>query len=200
MIATVKPKLTFEQFLEICPDQGRYELVNGELVEMSATRNHDDVAELIDRCFYDEVKRANLPYVVKRAIPIRTTSENGEEQGRIPDISVIDRDLWRANRSDYAALRSPIQLAVEVVSTNWDDDYIDKLDEYQRMGIHEYWIVDYLALGGREYLGKPKFPTIFIFVLDEKGEYQRSMFRGTDAITSSTFPELQLTAEQILTA
>jgi Uma2 family endonuclease len=28
---------------------------------------------------------------------------------------------------------------------NWDNDYIDKLDEYQRLGILEYWIVDYLA-------------------------------------------------------
>ncbi|CAN1209418.1 Putative restriction endonuclease domain-containing protein [Tumidithrix helvetica PCC 7403] len=200
MIATVKPKLTFEQFLEVCPEQGRYELVNGELVEMPATRNHDDIAELLDRYFYDEVKRTGLKYVVKRAIPIRTLSHDGIEQGRIPDVIAIDRDDWRANRSDYAALRSPIQLAVEVVSTNWDDDYIDKLDEYQRMGIHEYWIVDYLALGGREYLGKPKLPTIFVYVLDDKGEYQRSMFRGNDAIASSTFPELQLTAEQILKA
>ena len=40
----------------------------------------------------------------------------------------------------------PIQLAVEVTSTNWEDDYLDKLEEYQRLGIAEYWIVDYLAI------------------------------------------------------
>ncbi|MEE3716657.1 Uma2 family endonuclease [Tumidithrix elongata RA019] len=200
MITTVKPKLTFEEFLELSPNCSHYELVDGELVERSITRNHIDIADFLDRCFYDEVKRSDLSYVIKQSVLLRTLSQDGTEQGRMPDVSVIDRDDWRANRSDYAALRSPIQLAVEVVSTNWDDDYIDKLDEYQRMGIHEYWIVDYLALGGREYLGKPKLPTIFVYVLDDKGEYQRSMFRGNDAIASSTFPELQLTAEQILKA
>ncbi len=39
------------------------------------------------------------------------------------------------------------------------------------MGISEYWIVDYAALGGREFIGKPKQPTILIGSLDE-GEYQ----------------------------
>jgi Uma2 family endonuclease len=49
--------------------------------------------------------------------------------------------------SDYAAFTEPIQLAVEVVSTNWEDDYEDKLDEYERLGIAEYWIIDYLVQG-----------------------------------------------------
>ncbi|WP_448561002.1 Uma2 family endonuclease [Trichothermofontia sp.] len=53
-------------------------------------------------------------------------------------------------------MREPIQLVVEVVSTNWEDDYIDKLDKYDRLDISEYWIVDYLALGSRRYLGNPK--------------------------------------------
>jgi Uma2 family endonuclease len=63
----------------------------------------------------------------------------------------------------------PIQLAVEVVSTNWEDDYIDKLDEYQRLGIAEYWIVDYLAIGSRNYLGNPKVPTVFVYQLGAMG-------------------------------
>ncbi|GAX44610.1 hypothetical protein NIES4075_56290 [Tolypothrix sp. NIES-4075] len=37
-------------------------------------------------------------------------------------------------------LIEPIQLAVEVVSTNWEDDYVDKLDKYQRLGIA--WFLD----------------------------------------------------------
>lgn len=81
---------------------------------------------------------------------------------------VIDRDIWRSDRLNHRGVREPIQLAVEVVSTNWEDDYIDKLDEYARLGISEYWIVDYLALGSRIYLGDPKQPSIFIFVLDQK--------------------------------
>jgi Uma2 family endonuclease len=44
MTPTTQQKLTFEQFLEQCPEEGFYELVNGEIVEVRSTRNHDDVA------------------------------------------------------------------------------------------------------------------------------------------------------------
>jgi len=91
-------------------------------------------------------------------------------------------------------------LAVEVVSTNWEDDYIDKLDEYQRLGITEFWIVDYLAIGSRTYLGHPKVPTVFVYLLDESGVYQVNAFRGTDRIISQTFPDLNLALDQLLAA
>ncbi len=32
-----KQKLTFDQFLEECPEEGLYELVDGEIVEVRAT-------------------------------------------------------------------------------------------------------------------------------------------------------------------
>jgi Uma2 family endonuclease len=200
MIATVTQKLTFDQFLVECPEDGRYELVNGEIVEMNATRNHDDVANFMLFGFNDEIRRLNLNYVVNITAVIRTVTKAGIEQGRRPDVSVIDRDLWRSNRSDYSALREPIQLAVEVTSTNWDDDYIDKLDEYQRLGIPEYWIVDYLAIGSRDFLGNPKIPTVFVYLLDAEGNYQKTAFQGSDRIVSRTFSELTLTAEQVMNA
>ncbi|MBD2202914.1 Uma2 family endonuclease [Calothrix sp. FACHB-1219] len=195
-----KQKLTFYQFLEQCPEEGFYELVNGEIVEVRATRNHDDVANLLLFAFNDEIRRLLLNYVVNNTAVIKTITAEGVEQGRKPDVSVIDKDIWRSNRTAYSALEESIQLAVEVTSTNWEDDYIDKLDEYQRLGIKEYWIVDYLAIGLREYLGNPKVPTVFVFVLDSNGKYQRHQFRGSERIISPTFPELTLTAEQILTA
>jgi Uma2 family endonuclease len=200
MTPTTQQKLTFDQFLEQCPEEGFYELVNGEIVEVRSTRNHDDVANFLLFSLNDEIRRLNLNYVVNNTAVIRTVTQDETEQGRKPDVSVIDRAVWRSNRSDYNALEEPIQLAVEVTSTNWDDDYIDKLDEYQRLGIHEYWIVDYLAIASREYLGNPKIPTLFVFLLDAEGKYQRTQFRGDERIISATFPELTLTATQVLNA
>jgi Uma2 family endonuclease len=200
MTPTTQQKLTFDQFLEQCPEEGFYELVNGEIVEVRSTRNHDDVANFLLFSLNDEIRRLNLNYVVNNTAVIRTVTQDGTEQGRKPDVSVIERAVWRSNRSDYNALEEPIQLAVEVTSTNWDDDYIDKLDEYQRLGIHEYWIVDYLAIASREYLGNPKIPTLFVFLLDAEGKYQRTQFRGDERIISATFPELTLTATQVLNA
>lgn len=119
---------------------------------------------------------------------IRTFSLEGKEQGRFPDISVVDRTLWDANPTAYTAFTEPLQVAVEVVSSNWEDDYIDKLDEYQRLGIPEYWIVDYQAIGSRSLLGNPKIPTIFVCLLNKSGQYQLYPYRGDERIVS---PPLQ---------
>lgn len=109
------------------------------------------------------------------------------------------RRLWNSNVLAYGALIEPIQLAVAVTSTNWDDDYIDKLDEYQRLGIFEYWIVDYLAIASRAYLGNPKLPTVFVYQFID-GQYQVQKFTGNERIISATFPELQITVKQIVAA
>lgn len=200
MSIAAKQKLTFDQFLEQYPEDGRYELIDGEIVRILATRQHEDIADFIADAMKDEVKLRQLSYRVSDRIVVATQTKAGKEQGRTPDVSVVDLNLWRSNRLAYSALQEPIQLAVEVVSTNWEDDYIDKLDEYQRLGIREYWIVDYLAIGSRTDLGNPKTPTVFVYVLDESGAYQSTAFKGDDRILSRTFPELTLTMNQILDA
>lgn len=159
---------------------------------------HDNIADFLSDTFKDEVKRLKLDYRVSGRLVIRTFTANGKEEGRHPDVSVVDKTLWESQPFAHSALTEPPQLVVEVVSTNWEDDYIDKLDEYQRLGIPEYWIVDYLALGSRNYLGNPKVPTVFVYLLDENGVYQMTPYQGTDRIISRTFPELALTAEQVL--
>jgi Uma2 family endonuclease len=94
---------------------------------------------------------------------------------------------------------SSVRLAVEVVSTNWQDDYHFKFADYEKLGIPEYWVVDYAALGGRRFVGNPKQPTLSVYQLVD-GEYQISQFRGDDRVESLAFPELKLTASQIFRA
>ncbi|MFO0542257.1 MAG: Uma2 family endonuclease [Pseudanabaena sp.] len=194
----VKTKLTYEEFLEICPKDGKYELVDGELVAVANTRQHENIVAFIYKKFDREIDRLSLDFVVRQNVSIKTNKINGLSQGRVPDISIIDRDTWYSNPSDYSSLIEPIQLAIEVVSTNWTDDYIEKFDEYQRLGIPEYWIVDYKAIASREFLGNSKIPTIFVNLLDANGKYQTSKFTGEAIVKSKTFPELGLTAAQIL--
>lgn len=200
MTTTTVKKLTFEEFLEQYPDgYGIYELVNGEIVQVEPTRTHKNVARFLLFAFNDEIRRLGLDYIVDKDVIIRTFTDVGEERGRNPDVSVVSQSLWNSNVLAYAALTEPIQLAVEVASTNWEDDYVDKLDEYQRLGIPEYWIVDYLAIASRAYLGNPKAPSIFIHQLVD-GQYQAQQFRANDQIVSKTFPELELTVEQVVAA
>ena len=191
---------TFEQFITQLPDEeGRYEWVNGQIMRILPTRKHETLAEFITDIFKDEVKHSELNYWVSGRIVIKTETNAGKEQGRYPDVTVVYKALWNANPTAYSALSNPPQLVVEVVSTNWEDDYVDKLEEYQRLGIPEYWIVDYLAVASRSYLGNPKEPTIFICILTENGTYQINKYKGSDRLISPTFPELVITVEQILT-
>ena len=194
----VKTKLTYEEFLEICPKDGKYELIDGELVAVANTRQHENIVAFIYKKFDREIDRLSLDFVLRQNVSIKTNKINGLSQGRVPDISVIDRDTWYSNPSDYSSLIEPIQLAIEVTSSNWTDDYVEKFDEYQRLGIPEYWIVDYKAIASREFLGNPKIPTIFVNLLDANGKYQTSKFTGEAIVKSKTFPELGLTAAQIL--
>ena len=199
MLQTSFQKLTFEEFLACRPDDGIYELVNGEIVCIEATRAHKNVARFLMLAFNDEARRLKLDYFADKDITVRTITANGQEQGRTPDVGVVVASEWNSNPLAYAALVTSIPLAVEVISTNWEDDYVDKLDEYQRLGIPEYWIVDYLAIASRAYLGNPKFPTVFVHRLID-GQYRTQTFTGRARILCSTLPDLEVTVEQLVAA
>lgn len=64
------------------------------------------------------------------------------------------------------------------------------------MGIQKYWIVDYLGIGERRYIGSPKQPTLTIFTLVE-GEYELKQYRDQERLISLAFPDLQLTIDQV---
>ena len=141
-------------------------------------------------------RQANQPYFIPKECIVKISDNTGYE----PDIIVLDEkaiaDEPRWERESVITLNQSIKLVVEVVSTNWRDDYLLKLGDYEAFGIQEYWIVDYLAIGGRRYIGSPKQPTFTVCTLVE-GEYELQQFRGNDQIISPTFPELPLTINQI---
>ncbi|MDZ8078810.1 MAG: Uma2 family endonuclease [Nostoc sp. DcaGUA01] len=201
MAQTLPKIVTFEQFVKWKPDNERYELHNGIIVKMpQPVGDHEEVTGFLAFELTRECIRLNLPYFIPKTALVKTP-EN--ESGYSPDVLLLNRPnlsnelLWK--KESTVSQPASIPIIVEVVSTNWRDDYLKKYADYEQMGIPEYWIVDYAALGGREFIGKPKQPTILIGSLDE-GEYQISKFTGTQRIHSPTFPELNLTAQQVFQA
>lgn len=87
--------------------------------------------------------------------------------------------------------------SLEVVSRNWQDDYARKVEEYALLQIPEYWIVDFLGLGGIEFIGKPKQPTWTVCRLVEDG-YEKQLYRLTDPIVSGVFPHLHLKLTDVM--
>ena len=201
MIQTIVESITFEKFLEWYPDgKGRFELRNGVIFEINPNGDHEEVTGFLTRKINVEIDRFNLPYVTPSTYFVRPPETT---TGYQPDLIVLDKPslilepLWK--KSSIISKGSSVKLVVEVVSTNWQDDYLVKVAEYERLGIPEYWIVDYAALGGRRFIGNLKQPTISIYQLID-GEYQVSLFLQGDTIISSTFPELNLTVEQVFSS
>jgi Uma2 family endonuclease len=147
-----------------------------------------------------EIDRQDAPYFIPHRCLIKLL---GTETAFRPDVIVLDQTrlinepLWQ--QEPVITSGATIKLVVEVVSTNWQNDYARKVEDYALLGIPEYWIVDYLGVGGREYIGKPKQPTITICTLVED-EYQKQLFQSSNLLVSSLFPDLRLTAAQVFAA
>ncbi|NBD18230.1 MAG: Uma2 family endonuclease [Cyanobacteria bacterium] len=193
--------VTLEEFLNWYPDgyEGRFELQGGVIVKMQPTGTHEQVSGFLAMEIAFEIKRLNLPFFIPRQGLIKAIDT--DKSAYIPDVMVLDKDsiknnepMWK-KRSTITQGKT-VKLAIEVVSNNWQDDYLMKLGEYEKLGVEEYWIVDYLGLGGRRYIGTPKQPTISIYHLVDE-EYTVNLFQGQDAIKSALFPELSLSAEQV---
>ncbi|MEQ8752720.1 MAG: Uma2 family endonuclease [Coleofasciculus sp. G1-WW12-02] len=198
MVQSLQKPITFAEFIHWKPDNKRYELHDGAIVEMpQPTGEHEDVVGFLAEKLTLEYVRLNRPYSIPKTALVKSASS---ESAYLPDILLINRlnlsnePLWK--KESTLTLGESIPLVIEVVSRNWRDDYYKKYGEYEGIGIPEYWIVDYLALGGRKFIGNPKQPTISIYLLVD-GEYQISQFRGNDSIQSVAFPDLNLTAEEI---
>ncbi|MFM6004303.1 MAG: Uma2 family endonuclease [Sphaerospermopsis kisseleviana] len=200
MIQTLSKVITFEEFVAWLPENSgvRYELHNGNIIEMSQpTGDHEEVKSFLGVEIPFEIKRLGLPYGIPNQVIVRP---DGKDSGYFPDSLVLNREnlvnekLWK--KESIVSQGASIPLVIEIVSTNWRDDYHLKYADYEEMGIPEYWIVDYAALGGRNFIGNPKQPTISICNLVE-GEYQISKFQNGDRLISQIFPDLNLTVNQV---
>ncbi len=201
----IEKPMTFEEFLAWDDGSGRsFELRDGFPMPISdPNAKHEDVADELCEMLANHCKSSNLPYVPKRQkqIFVGRNPDTGKEESRKGDIVVFARDEWERMRqsSSSAAAYVPPPLVIEIVSSNWREDYEYKLGDYEAIGIPEYWVADYAGLGGVRFIGKPKQPTLTIYQLID-GEYQPRQFRGEEVIESSTIKGLTLTVNQIFAA
>jgi Uma2 family endonuclease len=197
MVQALSQLMSFEAFLAWKPETDRYELHDGVVIDMQPTGPHEQVVGLLNRKLNVLLDREDLAYFIPNTAMVKPLEFNN---GYKPDVLVIDtvalalEPLWE--RESVIMLASSVKLLVEVVSTNWPDDYARKFEDYEAMGIAEYWIVDYEGLGGRRYIGSPKQPTITICNLVD-GVYETRLFRRGEMLVSKGFPGLKLLADQL---
>lgn len=192
--------ITFEEFTQLDTGDKIYELHNGEIIEVAQpSGEHEKVIGFIAKNITFEFVRLNQPYFIPSKVLVKP---EGKQSGYLPDVLVLDETNLKNEplfkKESTVSSGATIPLVAEVVSTNWSVDYALKFDEYSDVGIPEYWIVDYLGIGGKEFTGIPKQPTFTICQL-ENGQYKRTFLRS-GKIPSKVFPELNLTVEQVFQA
>jgi Uma2 family endonuclease len=189
-----KPRFkTLEEYAALDPSElpeGHYEVVNGEIIELPT---ESDINLLIatfltvvfaQQCPYYLIRRGTEVFVSSRAVT-----------SRYPDLVVLSEEgraaIRGASRSAITLEMPPPRLVIEVVSPgkpgsdNYDRDYVEKPREYAARGIQEFWQID------------PSRSMVNVLELVD-GVYRSQAFRGSDRVISPTFPELELTAAQIL--
>ncbi|NDJ25722.1 Uma2 family endonuclease [Nostoc sp. B(2019)] len=189
-MTTAVKKLTLEEYLAY--DNGtdtKYELVDGELVEMPPESDRNNLISLY------------LLSQFLRFIPIQLIRHKDTElvvignrtRVRLPDLMILTQELLEAIAGKRATITPDMPspaMVVEVVSPgkmNEDRDYRYKRSEYAARGIPEYWIID-----------AHKARITLLTLVD--GLYEESVFQGTEPIQSVIFPMLDLTVDLVLAA
>ena len=183
--------MTLEEYLKYDDwTETRYELVNGELVEMPS---ESDLNNLISLFLLVQFLRF-VPVQRLRHKDTEIAVTGSRATVRMPNLIVLTEAgvaaLSGAKRSIITADMPPPVLVVEVVSpgtTNQERDYRYKRSEYAARGIAEYWIAD------------PQQAQITVLTL-VTGLYEESVFSEDDRLISPTLPHLELTALQLLQA
>ncbi len=202
MSQALTKQITFDEFIEWYPEDSEisYELHDGVIVEMAKPRGkHSRVTGFTINHLNIAIRNLNkedIWFIPRESIVKTLEGQSGYE----PDIIILDEETLanekRWESQSIIEIADSVKLVVEVISTNWRDDYSKKSADYEEMGIQEYWIIDHEALGGKRFIGDPKQPTISVYQLIS-GEYQITQFRNNDKIISPTFHTFNLTANQI---
>ena len=191
---TAQQRMTLEEYLDYNDGTDtRYELEDGILVDMSGEYPLNScIAIFVLGYLLQEIGIPLKLLVIGHQIEVRSSHATCRQ----PDLMVHTPESDAAILSGVRVLKlgtpAPL-LVVEVASSTLTDgrsrkrDYEYKPREYADRGISEMWIVD------------PDRLWVQVGTLTD-GAYQFETFTGEQLIKSPTFPLLNLTAVQVLTA
>ncbi len=191
MTQTRSQPLTLDEYLSYNDGTDtRYELVDGELIEMPPESDaNNDIAK---RMFIEFLKHLPIKLIAYKDTEIEASGRRA--RCRLPDLIIHTEESKTAvstsNRATITHEMPPPAIVIEVVSpgtANRDRDYRHKRTEYAARCIAEYWIID----------PQDQQITICTWV---NGQYEDQILRGDELVRSSIVPAFDLTVTQILIA
>ena len=195
---TIPKLLTFKQFLDFddSNELNEYELVAGRLVLMpEPSELHEEILEFISFMFELAYRKRKLKYSVRK----RNALQISETQSRRTDIAIIQRPQFYPDDRPRMGIQTQPFMIVEIASSNWSTDLIDKQEEYLILGVPEYWIIDYRGQIPAKYCLRGKGKKVIVLTL-KNADYQRSEYLEGETIPCQTFPDLTLKVDQVLAA
>lgn len=184
---------SYQEYLEddrLSPEVNYRLLSTGELIEVAS--EDDENLRLAIVLMYALFELPGLRNLVRNGNKEIQVNPVGDKQvNRKPDLLVL-QPVHRKIAKQAVTLDTPApQFVAEFVSpgpessNNYKRDYIWKRSQYAQIGIPEYWIVD----------RHRKKVTVLVL---EDGAYREAVYEGDSAIASEVFPDLSLTAKQVL--
>ena len=136
-MVSVQARLTYEDYVEL-PDDRRYEIIDGELYEMTApTLRHQALLGNLHIIFKPHVRRHKLGSVYMAPVDVIFAANDIVQ----PDLVFVSEER-RHIMQDHAIVGAP-DLIVEVLSPSTEaHDRNRKAQLYERHGVVEYWMVD----------------------------------------------------------
>jgi Uma2 family endonuclease len=166
-------RVSYSDFL-IGADAGEHvEWVDGKVVEMSpVSQEHSDVGLFLLRLISAFVEAGRLGKVFYGPFQMKS---GPELPGRSPDILFVARqNLVRLKRLH---LEGPADLVIEIVSERCRQlDSVEKLREYEKGGVPEYWVVD------------PARSEALFYHLEFKGRYRPTAIEPDGVFRSRALP------------
>ena len=139
-MSTQKTLLTAEEFyLFCCRNEGRYELVDGEVVEMAPVRRrHGRTAINIGAAFHNYCRRTGAGW---SEVEVGYRVRSGPDTVRGPDVSLVLSEDPEEDEQDSGFVIGAPDIAVEVVSpSNTTAELERKVAEYLAAGSQRVWV------------------------------------------------------------
>ncbi len=173
------------------PLEGRFELINGELVELPPESEPNNWIANYLQFLLVAAKVAPLRLIKIHSLELQVPVLHPKDAAnRYPDLVVLREehlDLTQ-QRLTITLDMPPPRLIAEVVSpgkANRERDVIRKRNQYAVVGVPEYWLID------------PQAQTVQVLTLQGKLYEEVGVFGRGDAIASREFPQLVLSTDQI---
>lgn len=153
MVATASSPQTMspEQFLEL-PDRERYELVNGELVEVPAMSMEGSAVVVLLIGILNAFVRQHRLGVVYSSDASYQCFPHDPSQVRRPDLSFIAKGRMSREQFERGHCRLAPDFVVEVLSPGDEPAVIgNKVEEYLEAGVRLVWLINPMSRTAEEY-------------------------------------------------